>query len=193
VSAPERAHHDRVARPILALVALLLSGCVHAPAAEAPPPPASHATAPGVRPTEPGTAVLAVVWTNPSPRFAVACASDLFDAHQHWLRPAGAQGSLVERFMIRTGTGKIQCLVADAAELTAKWAIFDDPVRCQPRANLRLDLRVDQLPDGRLAFDAAYAAEGCEVPTPGRRFVVRRPDPPPRICCGDPRGEFRGE
>ena len=175
---------------------LLLLGCAHAASPEEPgtSAPGQPPAQPGA-PLDPGTAVLTVVWANPSPHFAIACGDNLFDSHQHWLRGAtAARASLIERFVIRAGVGRVQCLVKDAS-VSSIWALFEDSYRCGRGADLRLDARVDPLPDGRLAFDAAYSATGCErLPTPTRRPVAPRPDPAPRICCGDPRsGEFRGE
>jgi hypothetical protein len=171
---------------------LLLVACAHAPTPDETREPDPNAPPAGVS-AAPGPAVLTIVWANPSPRFAVACGGDLFDGHQHWLRGAAAQGALTERFMIRAGTGKIQCFVADAAEFRTRWAIFEDDYACNARANLRLDLDVQKLPDGGLAFDGAYSAEGCRVHAAevGRRVVSRRSDLPPRICCGEHRGDFR--
>jgi hypothetical protein len=182
--------------PSRAPLVLLLLGCSHAG-----PPEEDRARAPGQpppqpgAPVDPGTAVLTVVWANPSTRYAVACDDNLYDSRQHWLRGASsARASLIERFMIRAGASRIQCFVTEAEQRT-KWALFEDAYLCRRGADLRLDLRVDPLPDGRLAFDAAYSSQGCEgLPTPARRPVAPRPDPAPRICCGDPRsGEFRGE
>ena len=189
----------RIGGPIA--LALLLLGCAHelpleperGPGSSSAPTPG--VAIPGVPAAEPGTAVLTVVWAAPSPRFAVACGNNLFDEHQHWLRGAAAQGSLLERFMIPAGQRRIQCFVADAAEFRSRWALFEDTVRCAAHADLRLELQVDKQPDGQLAFTAAYSGPQCDLlPARSRRPVAPRADPPPRICCGDrSAGEFHGE
>jgi hypothetical protein len=186
-------------RASLAATLVALLGCTHAAPAEREngggPSEPSGAPAAGLPSGtgETGDAVLTVVWSDPSPRFAVACGADLFDQRQHWLRAAAAQGPLTERFMIRAGGGKVQCFVAETADFGAKWAIFEDDYSCGGRGSLRLDLHVEKLPDGQLAFDTTYAAKGCRTGSAGptRRLVSRRRDLPRRICCGEHRDEFR--
>jgi len=183
------------------LIAALLAAlsCAHAPPPEgvsggAPNGP-SIETQPGTTGGgDAGDAVLTVVWTDPSPRFALACGADLFDQRQHWLR-SDARGPLTERFIIRAGSGKLQFFVADATRFRSIWAIFEDDYACAAGGTLRVDVHVEALPDGRLAFDAHHAAQGCRLAATGpiRRSVPPRSEPPRRICCGEHRDEFRAE
>jgi hypothetical protein len=186
---------QRSALPVAALLAL---ACAHATSPEggigdASNGPSSEPQAAPGGSGEPGDAILTVVWTDPSPRFAVACGADLFDQRQHWLR-AAAGGPVTERFLVRAGTGKVQLFVADATRFQSAWGIFEDGYTCAGRGTLRVDLHVEGLPDGRLAVDTTYTAQGCRIAAgPIRRFVSRQSDPPRRICCGEHRDEFRAE
>jgi hypothetical protein len=145
--------------------------------------------APGLPAAELPRAQLTVVWANPSSRFTVACGGELFDGRQHHLRGASGGGPLTERFIVRSGNGQVQCFLAEHGATPSRWAIFTDAFSCLPGANVRLDMRLDELPDGRLVFDAAYSGDRCQsLPDRakvGRREVERRSERPPAICCPD--------
>ena len=189
---------ERVPRDGMLIVVLLAAvGCAHAAS-----PEGGGAVGPNGPPieTQPGTtgggdagdAVLPVVWTDPSSRFALACGADLFDQRQHWLR-SDARGPLTERFVIRAGSGKLQFFVADTARFQSVWGIFEDDYVCAGGGSLRVDVHVEALPDGRLAFETRHTAQGCQVAGASRRFVTRQSELPRRICCGEHRDEFRAE